>query len=41
MNRLTLGIEDDNEILANKFQEDVKMYNAQLKGLRNEVPSIN
>jgi len=34
-NRLTLGLEDDNEILANKFQEDVKMYNAQLKGLRN------
>jgi len=40
MNRLTLAIEDENELLANKFQEDVKVYNAQLKGLRNEAASI-
>lgn len=35
MNCLRLGIEDDNEILANEFQEDVNTYNAQLEGLRN------
>ena len=40
MTRLTQAITDDNDLLADKFQDDVKMYNAQLKSLRVEAKSI-
>ena len=40
MNRLTQAIEEDNGLLADKFQADVKMYNDQLKGLKAEADNI-